>query len=116
MTYYKLTKDHKIKKTNTMEIQHVFKYRPERDDVLVSTAFLSIDRGYVPGEPPILFETRIFGGKWNQDYQERCSTYEEAILMHERAVNEVNNEYGISIPQIDEERIPDFDPIEAIRE
>lgn len=31
-----------------------------------------------------MFETMIFGGLDN-DYQERCETYEEALKMHERA-------------------------------
>lgn len=34
--------------------------------------------------PPIVFETMIFGGA-NDEYQERCSTWEEAEAMHKRA-------------------------------
>ena len=33
----------------------------------------------------MLFETMIFGGKHN-DFQDRCSTWDEAIAMHEKAV------------------------------
>jgi hypothetical protein len=35
---------------------------------------------------PLLFETMIFGGIWDEkEYQERCSTWDEAEEMHARA-------------------------------
>jgi len=37
--------------------------------------------------PPLLFETMIFNGPDDGEYQERCSTWEEAEAMHERAVH-----------------------------
>jgi hypothetical protein len=55
-------------------------------DVRVSTVFLGLDRSFGDG-PPLLFETMIFGGPFNQDkYQERCSTWEEAEAQHAEAV------------------------------
>lgn len=52
----------------------------------VSTVFLGIDHSF-GGGPPLLFETMIFGMPEGQDeYQERCSTWEQAEGMHERAV------------------------------
>lgn len=54
------------------------------DGVRVSTVFLALDHGY-GDEPPLLFETMIFGGK-PDDYQERYSTWEEAEAGHKRAV------------------------------
>jgi hypothetical protein len=53
-------------------------------DVHVSTVFLGIDHAFSDG-PPLLFETMIFGGK-HDEYQERCSTWEQAEAMHKRAV------------------------------
>lgn len=53
-------------------------------DVRVSTVFLGIDHNFGDGEP-LLFETMIFGGKHNE-YQDRCSTYDQAVRMHEKAV------------------------------
>jgi hypothetical protein len=53
--------------------------------VLVSTVFL----GY--GEP-LLFETMIFGGK-HDEYQTRCSTWDEAIIQHEEACKLVSNKF-----------------------
>jgi len=53
-------------------------------DVRVSTVFLGLDHGYGDG-PPVLFETMIFGGPHDQ-YQERYSTWEEALDGHLKAL------------------------------
>ena len=53
-------------------------------DVEVSTVFLGLDHNFSGGEP-ILFETMIFGGKYDQ-YQERYATWAEAEAGHEVAV------------------------------
>lgn len=60
-------------------------------DVHISTVFLGLDHGYSELGPPLIFETMIFGGEHDQ-YQDRCSTYEEAEAMHKRAVALVNGE------------------------
>lgn len=52
--------------------------------IKVSTVFLGLDHNYEDG-PPILFETMIFGGK-HDEYQERYSTWDEAVEGHARAV------------------------------
>jgi len=55
-------------------------------DVRVSTVFVGLDCSLGDG-PPLLFETMIFGGPFDQDkYQERCSTWEEADAQHAKAV------------------------------
>lgn len=59
--------------------------------VLVSTVFLGIDHSWDGGEP-ILFETMIFGGKHDQ-YQTRCSTWDEAVIQHEEACKLVRNKF-----------------------
>lgn len=53
-------------------------------DVKISTIFLGIDYNFFD-EPPLLFETKIFGGE-HDGYHERCSTWEQAVEQHERAV------------------------------
>jgi hypothetical protein len=53
-------------------------------DIQVSTVFLGMDHGWGHG-PPLLFETMIFGGEWDE-WQDRCSTWEEAEAMHAGAV------------------------------
>lgn len=56
----------------------------------VSTVFLGLDHGFGHG-PPLLFETMIFGGPHDQ-YQERCSTWDEALAEHAKAVKLVEGE------------------------
>lgn len=51
----------------------------------VSTVFLGLDHSW-GGGPPMLFETMIFGGPEDQNYQTRCSTWDEAEAMHATAV------------------------------
>ena len=52
----------------------------EKNGVRVDTIFLSLDHNWGPGEP-ILFETRVFGGKYDQEL-ERYETIESARLGH----------------------------------
>lgn len=49
----------------------------------ISTVFLGLDHQWGEG-PPLLYETMIFGGP-HDDWQERCSTREEALVQHEQA-------------------------------
>ncbi len=56
------------------------------EGIRVSTVFMGLDHGWGEG-PPILFETMIFGGEHNDDYQTRCCTWEEAEKMHTVAVS-----------------------------
>lgn len=58
-------------------------------DVLVSTVFLGLDHNF-GGGAPLLFETMIFGGVHDQ-YQDRCSTWEQAEVMHKEAVDLVES-------------------------
>ena len=56
-------------------------------DVKISTVFLGLDHGF-SGGPPLFFETMIFGGK-HDGYQDRYSTWDEAVAGHRRAVEMV---------------------------
>jgi hypothetical protein len=57
----------------------------------VSTVFLGLDHSWGDG-PPLLFETMIFDD--NEDgYQTRCTTWDEAELMHEVAMAEARARY-----------------------
>jgi hypothetical protein len=85
--------DGKIPKRGvTIEIYKDYEEHPEKKriartqigDVVVSTVFLMIDHGFLD-ETPILFETMIFGGEYN-DFQERYETWEEAEEGHALAV------------------------------
>lgn len=56
------------------------------EDLYVSTVFLGIDHNYLGVGDPLLYETMIFGGK-NDQWQERTSTYDEAVTVHKIAMN-----------------------------
>lgn len=56
-------------------------------DVTVSTVFLGLDHGY--NGQVLLFETMIFGGE-HDGYQERYTTWEEAVSGHKIACDMVN--------------------------
>lgn len=57
--------------------------------VKVSTVFLGLDHNFGSG-PPLLFETMVFGGKYDQE-QWRYSTWDEAEQGHKRIVEEVKS-------------------------
>jgi hypothetical protein len=52
----------------------------------VSTVFLGTDYNFAMQGPPILFETMIFCDGEGDLYQDRCSTWDEALMMHQRGV------------------------------
>jgi hypothetical protein len=62
-----------------------------REKVTVSTIFLGYDMPFHPG-PFRLFETMIFGGKYDQ-YQWGYTTYEEAEKGHKEVLMLVEREY-----------------------
>ena len=57
------------------------------DGVKISTVFLGMDHSFGSG-PPLLWETMIFGGEHNE-YQERYSTFAEAVAGHALALSMV---------------------------
>lgn len=62
---------------------------------LVSTVFLGIDHQFGDGRP-LLFETMVFkNGSATVVYEDRCSTWDEAEQMHEKACNYVRNRLPI---------------------
>jgi hypothetical protein len=56
------------------------------NDFRVSTVFLQLDHNWDPDGQPLLFETMIFGGKYDNDMW-RYTTWNEAKAGHERIVN-----------------------------
>jgi hypothetical protein len=54
-------------------------------EIVVSTVFLVIDHNYTPGADPLLFETMVFGGRFDQ-CQDRVHTAVAAQTMHETMV------------------------------
>jgi len=59
--------------------------------IYISTIFLGIDHNHLEDGPPILFETIIRNNSGimlgTDDYQTRCNTYSQALVMHQDAVD-----------------------------
>lgn len=62
-------------------------------DVTVSTVFLGIDHQFVEGQPPLLFETMVFGGPLD-GAQQRYTTWDEAREGHKKMVAKVKKSKG----------------------
>jgi hypothetical protein len=60
------------------------------DDVYISTVFLGLDHAW-NSDVPVLWETMIFGGEHDQ-YQERYTSYKDALEGHEKALELVNKQ------------------------
>lgn len=54
-------------------------------EISVSTVFSGIDYNFLGDGPPILWETMVFGGKYDGD-RERYSSYDDALMGHEKMV------------------------------
>ncbi len=99
--FYKLTKDKKVvrlkKEDYNKELNEAFK--PENRivkqenikdsntkdaNIFLSTVFLGLDHSF-PSNPdkPVVFETMIFGGEFDQ-YQRRYCEYDEALDAHDK--------------------------------
>ena len=68
--------------------------RDEIDGVTVSTVFLTLDHSFGQGSP-LLFETMIFGG-FHDGYQERYTTWDEAVEGHQKALGLVKSVISLS--------------------
>jgi hypothetical protein len=62
--------------------------RTEVEGIVISTVFLGLNHNFFSDKKPILFETMTFiegQGEW----QERCSTWAEAVLRHQAMCEKV---------------------------
>jgi len=55
----------------------------------VSTVFLGMDHSFLSDATPILFETMIFKGPLDQEYQTRYTSWKQAVRGHWKAVGYV---------------------------
>ena len=62
------------------------------DEVRVSTVFLGMDHNSDSGGRPLLFETMIVGGVLDK-FRMRCTTYEDAEVMHQIVLSMVKREH-----------------------
>lgn len=89
--YYILSDDKTIIPATLLEwglwfetFDRTVKYTDLPNGVRISTVFLGIDLR-MWSKPPLLFETMIFGGEFNE-FQERYCTWDEAVEGHNKAV------------------------------
>lgn len=66
--------------------------RDKIGSILVSTVFLGLDHAW-DSDIPVLWETMIFGGEHDQ-YQERYTSYEDALEGHKKALTLITKENG----------------------
>ena len=88
--YYILNDDDSVQEVDVLEWARWYEAKPGRrivtqtavtEKVQVSTVFLGLNHQFDPGGPPLIFETMIFGGEHN-DFQVRCSTWNQAVEQH----------------------------------
>ncbi len=56
----------------------------------ISTVFLGLNHQFGEGTP-LLFETIAFSKDGEEEFCERCSTWDEAVAQHERAVDTIRS-------------------------
>ena len=62
------------------------------ENYFVSTVFLGVDHQWEDDGPPLLFETMVFGKGPLNERLERCTTWEEAEVMHEKMCEEIRQQ------------------------
>lgn len=98
--YYIINKDKSVSMVEDLEEWSKQYDSPDRivkqesiEGIKISTVFLGLDHNF-RGGPPLLFETMVFfdglSSAVGYEYQTRCSTYEQALDMHQTAVELVN--------------------------
>jgi hypothetical protein len=89
-----ITKAAQWMEDNPKRKQIGFDILQDKDDnnISVSTVFLGLDHSW-NNKGLILWETMIFGGI-NDQYQERYSSYEDALEGHQRAIDLIKQENG----------------------
>jgi hypothetical protein len=97
---YILIEQHPVPEDNLLKWAKWFEESQERiigrtviRKTTVSTVFLALDHNFSGKGKPILFETMIFGDKFDEE-QERYSTYFEAQEGHKKWVKKVEKSYG----------------------
>jgi hypothetical protein len=96
--WYTLDENNKIVEANVETFDEWIQKNPLKkpvkqefvDKIYISTVFLGLDHSY-GGTVPLLWETMIFEGSLD-GYQERYTSYEEAVKGHEFAVQMVKND------------------------
>lgn len=93
--YYKLVGKEVIKVEGILEWALWFEDNDRRikydlyGGVMVSTIFTGISHAFIYGGDPVVFETMVFGGEFDQ-YQRQYTSYDEALLGHQEIIDMLN--------------------------
>lgn len=96
MKHYILDKDNNIVEVDYIEWGLWFSQNKRKmgndtvDGVNISTVFLGLDHNFSDKGPPLIFETMVFGGEYDQNCI-RTSTLKEAQQSHKDAVEFIKN-------------------------
>jgi hypothetical protein len=113
--YYYLNDDHSISPSTLEEWSNQLEHMTFNEsknvaedtigNKLISTVWLGLDHNhfsviFIPTGPPLLFETMIFDTNASNDYslgediyQDRYSTWDQAIIGHKKAIEWVKNRF-----------------------
>lgn len=69
------------------------------DGSFVSTVFLGLDHSFRPGGPPEIFESMQFDRNGECGDPWRCSTWDEALVMHRLLVKDCEAKHGPPVRQ-----------------
>lgn len=90
--WYKLDKNLNVVRCQNMEDirewsrNRRMKFTSLSAGVEVSTVFLGLDHNFGGGGPPVVFETMVFGGAYDQKCARYC-TWDECLAGHDAFVN-----------------------------
>jgi hypothetical protein len=80
------------KKRSDIDYQRVglFETLANGEKISVATVWLGMNMGFVPNDPPVIFETIVFGGR-NNGMMRRYATELEALVGHNEVVDIVQD-------------------------
>ncbi|WP_414755562.1 hypothetical protein [Anabaena sp. CCY 9910] len=82
---------------NPVSPNRVLSFTKIADEMKVVTTFVGFNLQTEQGQPPLLFETKIEGG-WFDQYLKRSSTYEQAEAEHDRIVTRLRGYFRLVLP------------------
>jgi hypothetical protein len=96
--YYKLDNKHNVVPCELIEFgifmkdhENVIVKQEHIGEYHISTVFLGLDHSFRECDAPLVFETMVFDGPQDYEYQTRCSTWDGALDMHKKACNYVRD-------------------------
>lgn len=92
-THYFLNPDHTYRECSLDEWEEQFKNQElcrvaavKFDDYFILTIWLGLHHNFLCNDPPLVFETIVFKPRYNRIYQDRYSTWDQALAGHQKAI------------------------------